>query len=286
LVARTAAAATRALSAPCRLGVAARPPPHAAASARSHLESGRRRPPAASARTPAVGGRCRRGAAADRAPRRCAARPGGRHGDPDRGPGHRHRAHRPSPAAPAAAQPAHHGRSAGSWRDGGGRRPLAARPRPLAAPVRHRQPAARHVVGIDRHAGDPPARPLPGQPVARRSVGIRIAGMNTTALTLWIGVLHLLGVFAAMHAVTRARTPQGAVGWALGLLLLPYVTLLPYLYLGSSRFFVYHVGHPAPIADAIPAASNALTVEPACARFAAIGALQRWPFRGGHQLQL
>jgi len=110
--------------------------------------------------------------------------------------------------------------------------------------------------------------------------------MNTTALTLWIGVLHLLGVFAAMHAVTRARTPQGAVGWALGLLLLPYVTLLPYLYLGSSRFFGYHVGHPAPIADAIPAASNALTVEPACARFAAIGALQRRPFRSGHQLRL
>lgn len=110
--------------------------------------------------------------------------------------------------------------------------------------------------------------------------------MNTTVLTTCIGVLHLLGVFAAMRAVTHARTPQGAVGWVLGLLLLPYVTLLPYLYLGSSRFFGYHVGRPALPPEANPEALGAVTVEPACGRFAAISALQRRPFRGGHQLRL
>lgn len=110
--------------------------------------------------------------------------------------------------------------------------------------------------------------------------------MNAAALTICIGVLHLLGVLAAMHAVTHARTPQGAVGWALGLLLLPYVTLLPYLYLGSSRFLGYHVRHPASTPQPMPEALANVTVEPACGRFAAISALQRRPFRGGHRLRL
>ena len=44
--------------------------------------------------------------------------------------------------------------------------------------------------------------------------------------------LHALGTLAAMHAVVHARTPQGAMAWALGLVLLPYLTLVPYLYLG------------------------------------------------------
>ncbi|TAL95671.1 MAG: cardiolipin synthase [Rhodanobacter sp.] len=110
--------------------------------------------------------------------------------------------------------------------------------------------------------------------------------MNTTVLTSGIALLHLLGIFTAMHAVTHARTPQGAIGWALGLLLLPYLTLLPYLYLGSSRFLGYHVGHPVPIAEAMPEAWTSITVEPACGRFAAISALQRRPFCSGHRLQL
>lgn len=110
--------------------------------------------------------------------------------------------------------------------------------------------------------------------------------MNATTLTLCIGVLHLLGVLAAMHAVTHARTPQGAIGWVLGLLLLPYVTLLPYLYLGSSRFLGYHVGHPAPTPQPMREALESVAVAPGCDRFTAISALQHRPFRGGHQLQL
>ncbi len=110
--------------------------------------------------------------------------------------------------------------------------------------------------------------------------------MNATVLTNGIALLHLLGMFAAVHAVTHARTPQGAIGWVLGLLLLPYVTLLPYLYLGSSRFLGYHAGHPAPTPQPLPEAPAMDTVGPAHARFAAISALQRRPFRSGHRLQL
>lgn len=62
-------------------------------------------------------------------------------------------------------------------------------------------------------------------------------------LTTFIGglviTLHVAGVLAAMHAVMNTRTPQGAFAWALGLVFLPYVTLVPYLYLGRSRFHGY-----------------------------------------------
>ncbi|MBN8946710.1 MAG: cardiolipin synthase [Rhodanobacter sp.] len=110
--------------------------------------------------------------------------------------------------------------------------------------------------------------------------------MTASVLTACIVALHLLGALSALHAIRHARTPQGAIGWMLGLLLLPYVTLLPYLYLGSSRFFGYHAGHGAPTSQPVTANTEAATVEPACARFAAISALQRRPFRSGHRLRL
>ncbi len=110
--------------------------------------------------------------------------------------------------------------------------------------------------------------------------------MTTSVLTLGIATLHLLGILTAMHAVTHTRTPQGAIGWALGLILLPYVTLLPYLYLGSSRFLGYHLGHPKRAAPASTASANEGAVDPQCQRFSAISALQPWPFRAGNQVRL
>jgi cardiolipin synthase len=111
--------------------------------------------------------------------------------------------------------------------------------------------------------------------------------MNLSVVTSGIALLHLLGLLAAMHAVMHARTPQGAIGWTLGLLLLPYLTLLPYLYLGSSRFLGYRIGHQASLPRSPPTSSaDAHPVDPQCVRFAAIGALQGRPFRGGHRLRL
>ena len=110
--------------------------------------------------------------------------------------------------------------------------------------------------------------------------------MTASALTLGIALLHLLGMFAAMHAVMHTRTPPGAIGWALGLLLLPYITLLPYLYLGSSRFLGYRVGHRPRSPRSVPPVMDTHDIDPGCARFAAISALQGRPFRGGHRLRL
>jgi cardiolipin synthase A/B len=63
--------------------------------------------------------------------------------------------------------------------------------------------------------------------------------MLTSLIGAVVLVLHLAGLLAAMHAVMNTRTPQGAFAWALGLVFLPYVTLVPYLYLGRSRFLGY-----------------------------------------------
>jgi len=50
---------------------------------------------------------------------------------------------------------------------------------------------------------------------------------------------HILGVIAAGHAILNTRTSQGAVAWAVSLVAVPYVTLIPYLFLGRSKFKGY-----------------------------------------------
>jgi cardiolipin synthase len=109
--------------------------------------------------------------------------------------------------------------------------------------------------------------------------------MILTLLTASLLLLHVVGFFAAMHAIVHTRTPQGAIGWGLGLLLLPYVTLLPYLYLGPSRFRGYLAGRTV-TASAAPTMADKRTREAGCTRFASISALQGRPFLAGHRLRL
>ncbi|MGE8405888.1 MAG: cardiolipin synthase [Pseudomonas sp.] len=54
-----------------------------------------------------------------------------------------------------------------------------------------------------------------------------------------IGAIHLLGMIAALHAVFTVRTAQGAIAWAMPLLFIPYLTLIPYLIFGSRTFDAY-----------------------------------------------
>ncbi|MDQ7981425.1 cardiolipin synthase [Paraburkholderia sp. SARCC-3016] len=60
---------------------------------------------------------------------------------------------------------------------------------------------------------------------------------------LHIGTLvflcHLLGLVAACHAILHTRTSQGAIAWAVSLVAMPYLTLVPYLFLGRSKFAGY-----------------------------------------------
>ena len=54
-----------------------------------------------------------------------------------------------------------------------------------------------------------------------------------------IALLHLLGMIAAIHAVLTVRTAQGSIAWALSLVFIPYLTLIPYLVFGRSTFDGY-----------------------------------------------
>lgn len=106
--------------------------------------------------------------------------------------------------------------------------------------------------------------------------------MLTDIIALSALCLHALGAIAAMHAVVHARTPQGAMAWALGLVLLPYVTLVPYLYLGSSQVHGY-LETPRRLPGAPPVEAG---THPACLRLDALATLAGRPFRRGHALQL
>lgn len=53
------------------------------------------------------------------------------------------------------------------------------------------------------------------------------------------GLVHLVGIIAAVHAVLTVRTAQGSIAWALSLVFVPYLTLLPYLVFGRSTFDAY-----------------------------------------------
>lgn len=54
-----------------------------------------------------------------------------------------------------------------------------------------------------------------------------------------LAIVHLLGLVAACHAILNTRTSQGAIAWAVSLATMPYLTLIPYLFLGRSKFAGY-----------------------------------------------
>lgn len=54
-----------------------------------------------------------------------------------------------------------------------------------------------------------------------------------------LALIQALGVAAAIHAVFTVHTAQGAIAWAISLLFMLYLTLLPYLVFGRSRFDAY-----------------------------------------------
>ncbi|MBN8924528.1 MAG: cardiolipin synthase [Rhodanobacter sp. 68-29] len=95
-------------------------------------------------------------------------------------------------------------------------------------------------------------------------------------------LVEVLGVIAALHALMHTRTPQGAIGWVLGLLLLPTLTLVPYLFLGGSRFRGYLKRHRS----TAPRGRFAPNPDDSEGRFLALVAMQGRPFRAGHRLRL
>jgi cardiolipin synthase len=60
-----------------------------------------------------------------------------------------------------------------------------------------------------------------------------------TILAVALPMLELMGILAAMHAVMNARTSQGAIAWAIALVTLPFMTLVPYAIFGRNKFHGY-----------------------------------------------
>ncbi len=114
--------------------------------------------------------------------------------------------------------------------------------------------------------------------------------MLSSIVGIILVLLHAAGVVAAMHAVMNTRTPQGAFAWALGLVLLPYITLIPYLYLGRSRFHGYVDLHRLRREQMQAMASTTLESTPsspwACERYGEIATLLHARFHPGQQLHL
>jgi cardiolipin synthase len=66
---------------------------------------------------------------------------------------------------------------------------------------------------------------------------INVAILELIGLVAFL--LHVTGLLAAGHAVMTARTSQGAIAWALCLIMLPYLTLPAYLVFGRGKFQGY-----------------------------------------------
>lgn len=63
--------------------------------------------------------------------------------------------------------------------------------------------------------------------------------MLATFLTLALVFLHGAGLVLALRAILVARTPPAAIGWTLGLLVFPVLTIPLFLVFGQSRFSGY-----------------------------------------------
>ncbi len=62
---------------------------------------------------------------------------------------------------------------------------------------------------------------------------------STFVISTILTTIHLLGMVAAVKAIMRTRTSQGAIAWAVALLALPEVSLPLYWILGRSKFHGY-----------------------------------------------
>jgi len=64
-----------------------------------------------------------------------------------------------------------------------------------------------------------------------------------TSLWSLLGVfaagVEILGIFTAAHAVMGVRTAQGAIAWALSLVMFPYIALPLYWILSQNKFEGY-----------------------------------------------
>jgi hypothetical protein len=108
-------------------------------------------------------------------------------------------------------------------------------------------------------------------------------------------LIELAGIAAAIEAIMRARTPQGAIAWSLFLVMLPLVALPAYLFLGDRKFSGYvdaRRSGDAPL-QRLAREINERLPKTLCTRISAeestqsvLSQLARLPFLGGNRSRL
>lgn len=63
--------------------------------------------------------------------------------------------------------------------------------------------------------------------------------MDTFVYYTFFAVFYFLGVILSILALWRARTPQGATAWIIGLISFPFITIPLFLIFGRNKFFTY-----------------------------------------------
>jgi cardiolipin synthase len=96
-------------------------------------------------------------------------------------------------------------------------------------------------------------------------------------LKIQLIIVHGLGVLNAIHAILKVRTPQAALGWALGLVTFPYFAIPLYWTFGRTKFIGYRTAmtdQDGPLHSVAEEATAA--TKPFATESDATGALARW----------
>ena len=112
--------------------------------------------------------------------------------------------------------------------------------------------------------------------------------------TVLIGLLEIVGILSAAHAVMSVRTPQGTIAWAVVLVAAPFVAVPAYWVFGRNKFKGYVRARRQKLErleDAIRRANEQLAAcstlgEASPGVVAAAEKLARVPFTGGNRVDL
>jgi cardiolipin synthase len=90
-------------------------------------------------------------------------------------------------------------------------------------------------------------------------------------------LVHALGVLNAVHAILKVRSPQAALGWALGLVTFPYFAIPLYWTFGRTKFIGYRSAMTDTSGPLHSAAAEAMAaIEPFATESEDAAALDRW----------